>query len=63
YPYTSKVSTASVYNLLGWNPSEAKETFKLHNIQCAIGNPGKINDTYKENFEMRELSSHELTLW
>nr|CAG8553496.1 12281_t:CDS:2 [Entrophospora candida] len=42
YPYTSKISTASVCNLSGWNPSEPKETFKLHNIRCAIGNPGKI---------------------
>jgi hypothetical protein len=42
YPCTSETGTASVYNLSGWNPSEAKETFKLHNIQYAIGNPGKI---------------------
>jgi hypothetical protein len=46
YPITSENGTATIYNVSGWNTDDAKKTFKLHNIQYSIGNPGKISEVY-----------------
>ncbi|CAG8480736.1 15891_t:CDS:2 [Cetraspora pellucida] len=42
YPKTSLTGVASIYNVSGWKPEEAKKVFGLSNIQYAYGNPENI---------------------
>ncbi|POG72917.1 hypothetical protein GLOIN_2v1773210 [Rhizophagus irregularis DAOM 181602=DAOM 197198] len=40
YPNTSETGFASVYNVLGWKQSEAREAFSMTNIQYSYGGTG-----------------------
>ncbi|CAG8846725.1 5848_t:CDS:2, partial [Racocetra persica] len=42
YPKTSETGVASIYNIFGWKPDNAKNAFKISNIQYAYGDSGTI---------------------
>ncbi|CAG8727792.1 25004_t:CDS:2, partial [Racocetra persica] len=42
YSKTSETGVASIYNISGWKPDDAKNAFGISNIQYAYSNPGTI---------------------
>ncbi|RIB27576.1 hypothetical protein C2G38_2240053 [Gigaspora rosea] len=47
YPKTSLTGVASIYNVSGWEPDDAKKAFGISNIQYAYGDPGNIRSIQK----------------
>ncbi|CAG8568722.1 21798_t:CDS:2, partial [Racocetra persica] len=47
YPKTSLTGVASIYNVSGWDPNEAKQAFGIANIQYSYRNPGNIQQIQK----------------
>ncbi|CAG8843781.1 34031_t:CDS:2, partial [Racocetra persica] len=47
YPKTSETGVASIYNVSGWKPDDAKNTFRISNIQYAYSDPRTIRSIQK----------------
>ncbi|CAG8844710.1 20751_t:CDS:2, partial [Gigaspora margarita] len=47
YPKTSSTGVASVYNVSGWKPDDAKKAFGIANLQYSYGNPRTIRSIKK----------------
>jgi hypothetical protein len=50
YPRTSEIGVATIFNVAGWNVTNARKTFKLRNIQYSVGDPGKMSDVKNHSF-------------
>ncbi|CAG8747041.1 31078_t:CDS:1, partial [Racocetra persica] len=42
YSKTSETGVTSIYNVFGWKPDDAKNAFRISNIQYAYGDSGTI---------------------
>ncbi|RIB07531.1 hypothetical protein C2G38_2214135 [Gigaspora rosea] len=72
YPKTSSTGVASVYNVSGWKPDDAKKAFGIANLQYSYRNPGTIqsikkclflgSQLYKKIFDANESSINTITL-